>query len=161
KLKGDVAEQSAILRALKRGWGVLKPVGDRLPYDLVFDVDGSLVKIQVKSAWYDSRDNVYLTDSRRTQTNRRIMKRSRYRTSDFRLRFCSGLHRGTGPLLHLPLRRVHGFREFDLAGRVGQAAAQASICQLSRCLAVDLHLGRTEGNFRVDTCQIRGSLWQW
>jgi len=83
KLKGDVAEQSAILQALKRGWGVLKPVGDRLPYDLVFDVDGSLVKIQVKSAWYDSRDNVYLTDSRRTQTNRRVMKRTRYRTADF------------------------------------------------------------------------------
>jgi len=40
KLKGDIAEQTAILQALKRGWGVLKPVGDRLPYDLVFDVSG-------------------------------------------------------------------------------------------------------------------------
>jgi len=38
KLKGDIAEQAAILQGLKRGWGVLKPVGDRLPYDLVFDV---------------------------------------------------------------------------------------------------------------------------
>jgi hypothetical protein len=30
KLKGDIAEQAAILQALKRGWGVLRPVGDRL-----------------------------------------------------------------------------------------------------------------------------------
>ena len=44
KLKGGIAEQAAVLHALKRGWGVLKPVGDRLPYDLVFDVEGILVK---------------------------------------------------------------------------------------------------------------------
>jgi len=37
KLKGDIAEQAAVLHALRRGWGVLKPVGDRLAYDLVFD----------------------------------------------------------------------------------------------------------------------------
>ncbi|MCB0551142.1 MAG: hypothetical protein KDD19_26465, partial [Phaeodactylibacter sp.] len=35
KLKGDIAEQALVLNALKRGWGVLTPVGDRLPYDLV------------------------------------------------------------------------------------------------------------------------------
>lgn len=51
KLKGDIAEQSVALYALKQGWGVLKPLGDRLPYDLVFDVGKSLFKIQVKSAW--------------------------------------------------------------------------------------------------------------
>jgi hypothetical protein len=83
KQKGDIAEQSGILQALKRGWGVLKPVGDRHPYDLVFDINDVLVKIQVKSAWYHEPDDVYLTDNRRTQTNRRIMKRSRYRTTDF------------------------------------------------------------------------------
>ena len=34
KLKGDIAEQAAILQGLKRGWGVLKPVGDRCPMTL-------------------------------------------------------------------------------------------------------------------------------
>lgn len=38
KLRGDIAEQAAVLYALKQGWGALRPVGDRLPYDLVFDV---------------------------------------------------------------------------------------------------------------------------
>ena len=83
KLKGDVAEQAAILQALNRGWGVLKPVGDRLPYDLVFDVNGKLVKIQVKCAWFDKNRNNFVVDNRRTKTNRRFMIRSKYKTSDF------------------------------------------------------------------------------
>jgi PD-(D/E)XK endonuclease len=83
KLKGDIAEQAAILHALKRGWGVLKPVGDRLPYDLVFDVEGTLLKIQVKYAWFDEPSANYVVDNRRTKTNRRIMIRDVYKQSDF------------------------------------------------------------------------------
>ena len=83
KLKGDIAEQAAVLHALKRGWGVLKPVGDRLPYDLVFDVEGILVKIQVKFAWFDAPSGNYVVDNRRTKTNRRIMIREVYKQSDF------------------------------------------------------------------------------
>ena len=79
KLKGDIAEQAAILHALKRGWAVLEPVGDRLSYDLVFDVGSNFVKIQVKSAWFDSARQNYVVDNRRTKTNRRTMKRSLYK----------------------------------------------------------------------------------
>ncbi|MEO7002056.1 MAG: group I intron-associated PD-(D/E)XK endonuclease [Ktedonobacterales bacterium] len=83
KLRGDIAEQAAILHALKRSWGVLKPVGDRLPYDLVFDVGSALVKIQVKSAWFDGPSGNYVVDNRRTKTNRRIMIREAYLPDDF------------------------------------------------------------------------------
>lgn len=83
KLKGDIAEQAAILHALKRGWGVLRPVGDRLPYDLVFDVEGILIKIQVKYAWYDRASSNYVADNRRIKTNRREMVRQTYKESDF------------------------------------------------------------------------------
>ena len=83
KAKGDIAEQAAILQALKSGWAVLKPVGDRLPYDLVFDVDETLVRVQVKSAWYCALSQNYVVDSRRTKTNRRVMLRDTYKTTDF------------------------------------------------------------------------------
>ncbi|MEH1794359.1 group I intron-associated PD-(D/E)XK endonuclease [Nostoc sp.] len=83
KLKGDIAEQAAVLHALKRGWGVLKPVGDRLPYDLAFDVKGTLIKIQVKYAWLDEPSGNYVVDNRRTKTNRRLMVREAYQLSDF------------------------------------------------------------------------------
>jgi PD-(D/E)XK endonuclease len=83
KLRGDIAEQAAVLYALKQSWGVLKPVGDRLPYDLVFDVVGQLIKIQVKSAWFDEPSGNYVVDNRRTKTNRRAMIRDTYRLNDF------------------------------------------------------------------------------
>lgn len=83
KQKGDIAEQAAILQALKRGLGVLKPVGDRLPYDLVFDVSGVLVKVQVKSAWLNLSSGNYVIDNRRTKTNRRVMRREPYQLSNF------------------------------------------------------------------------------
>lgn len=65
------------------GWGVLKPVGDRLPYDLVFDIEGSLVKVQVKSAWFNTKSNNHVIDNRRTKTNRRKMVRESYHAGDF------------------------------------------------------------------------------
>ena len=83
KLKGDIAEQAAILHALKRGWGVLKPVGDRLAYDIVFDVDRVLIKVQVKYAWFDEPSGNYVADNRRTKTNRRLMVRVAYNQFDF------------------------------------------------------------------------------
>ena len=83
KLTGDITEQAAVFHALKRGWGVLKPVGDRLPYDLVFDVRGTLVKVQVKTAWFDEARGNYVVDNRRTKTNRRVMVREVYTPSDF------------------------------------------------------------------------------
>lgn len=61
----------------------MQPVGDRDPYDLVFDVQGRLVKVQVKSSWYQSQDNSYVVDNRRTKTNRRKMIRSPYGRQDF------------------------------------------------------------------------------
>jgi len=83
KLKGDIAEQAVTLQALKRGWGVLRPVGDRLPYDLVFDIGGCLLKVQVKSAWFDAARSNYVVDTRRTRTNRRQMLRACYGEADF------------------------------------------------------------------------------
>ncbi|MEK7487446.1 MAG: group I intron-associated PD-(D/E)XK endonuclease [Planctomycetota bacterium] len=83
KLKGDIAEQAAIFHAMKRGCGVLRPIGDRLPYDLVFDVNKTLLKIQVKYAWLDQSSNNYVIDNRRTKTNRRNMIREPYVISDF------------------------------------------------------------------------------
>ena len=82
-LKGDIAEQAAALHALKQGWGVLHPVGDRLSYDLVFDVRQRLAKVQVKAAWFDGAKSNYVVDNRRTKTNRRRMLRDTYDASDF------------------------------------------------------------------------------
>ena len=81
KLKADIAESAVITELLKRGFKVLKPIGDRLPYDLAMDVNGKLIRIQVKSAWFYR--GAYKVDSRITKTNRREMKRKYYNRNDF------------------------------------------------------------------------------
>jgi len=81
KLKADIGESAVITEFLKRGFNVLKPVGDRLPYDLAIDVDGKLIRIQVKSAWFYR--GAYKIDTRMTKTNRREMVRKYYNKNDF------------------------------------------------------------------------------
>lgn len=83
KLKGDYAESLVISEGLKRGWGVLKPVGDRLPYDLVFDINGRFIKIQVKYAWFNAEQEAYNVSVIRTKTNRRVMLKEKYKDTDF------------------------------------------------------------------------------
>ncbi len=83
KLKSDIAESIVVTELLVRGFNVLRPVGDRLPYDLAIDVKGKLIRIQVKHAWFDERDKAYMVDVRRTKTNRRQMLRKKYLDTDF------------------------------------------------------------------------------
>jgi hypothetical protein len=83
KLKADIAESVVTTQLLKRGFRVLKPVGDRLPYDLALDLNGKLCRIQVKHAWFDRAKDIYSVDTRRTKTNRRVMRRDRYDNDDF------------------------------------------------------------------------------
>jgi len=83
KLTADVAESAVVTELLKRGFRVLRPVGDRLPYDLAIDHDGRLLRIQVKAAWFERAKALYTVDARRTNTNRRRMVRSLYDADDF------------------------------------------------------------------------------
>ena len=81
KLKADIAEHAILTKLLQRGFRVLKPVGDRFPYDLAVDLNGKLLRLQVKSAWRSN--GLYMVDSRRTKTNRRQMRRAKYSQKDF------------------------------------------------------------------------------
>lgn len=81
KLKADIAEYATIKKLLELGFCVLKPVGDRMPYDLAVDRGDRLIRLQVKSAW--KQKDMYVVDTRRTKTNRKRMLRSRYVSTDF------------------------------------------------------------------------------
>lgn len=83
KLKADIAESAVVTQLLKRGLTVLHPLGDRLPYDLAIDLNGQLIRIQVKSAWFNAKTGYFGVDVRRTRTNRRRMIRQRYKEDDF------------------------------------------------------------------------------
>jgi hypothetical protein len=48
--KGSIAEAEIAAAAIREGVTVLKPLGEHGRYDLVFDVDGHLVRVQCKWA---------------------------------------------------------------------------------------------------------------
>lgn len=81
--RGEVGRSAVCFQAAKRGWAVLKPDADILPYDLVLDVNGAFVKIQVKLAWKDKKTQNYMVDTRLTKTNRKKMLRSKYQEGEF------------------------------------------------------------------------------
>lgn len=83
KLRADIAESAVTTELLKRSFRVLKPIGDRLAYDLGVDLHGKLLRIQVKSAWFNAKSKCYIVDARRTKTNRRRMLRQCYDLNDF------------------------------------------------------------------------------
>lgn len=83
KHKGIIAEQAVSLEAIQRGWTVSIPIGNNAPYDLIIDTGSKLLKIQVKSAWYDSSKNNYMANTRMSKTNRKIYKQVHYCEGDF------------------------------------------------------------------------------
>ena len=85
KLVGDIAVQQAILCGLQHGWAPLIPIGDRLPYDLVFDTHERLVRVQVKSAYITN--GRWVANTRRAKTNRGSYKYERYALDDFDVAF--------------------------------------------------------------------------
>ncbi len=69
KQKGNVTEVECMLAFLKLGYNVLTPYGDCERYDFVVDVNGKLLKIQVKTASI-SVDNTYIEITCANKTTR-------------------------------------------------------------------------------------------
>ncbi len=83
KQKGDVAEYRVISECLLRGVNVCKPIGDRLPYDLVIEKNRRFLTVQVKLAWHVAKGDCYAVDVRSSNTNRRECRHTKYSAEDF------------------------------------------------------------------------------
>lgn len=81
KTKGEIAELSVIKEGLRRGYQVFRPVVDKGKYDVIFERNGKFAKIQIKSAWVCG--NRYVVSTKKTRTNRREIKVTRYTKEDF------------------------------------------------------------------------------
>lgn len=74
KLIGDISEFMVAVELLKRGFVVLQPIGDRLPYDLAIDLNGNLIRIQVRTAYYYKKTDCFVGNVRSIKTNRKRSK---------------------------------------------------------------------------------------
>ena len=56
KQKGNLTELQCLAAFVEQGCGVSVPYGDCYPYDFIADIDGYLLKIQVKTVTSKMRD---------------------------------------------------------------------------------------------------------
>ena len=70
KQRGNVTEVECMLAFLKLGYNVLTPYGDCERYDFVVDINGTLYKVQVKSANENHIDEGYIEFNTSNKTTR-------------------------------------------------------------------------------------------
>ena len=83
---GVVSEYQVALEASMRGLGVLHPIGNYHPYDLVLDVNGSLIKVQVKTLRSYKAD--YRCATRKSYNNKNRAGFEPYSPGDFDFAIC-------------------------------------------------------------------------
>jgi len=79
KETGELTEQRVIVKLLELGASVSEPVGDSDRYDLIADNGSNLLRLQVKTGWFDSGRVVFNTES---TPNRPNGNRYKYKSSD-------------------------------------------------------------------------------
>ena len=104
--KGAIAEVAITLRALELGIRVLRPVGDGAPYDLIFDVGGSLLRVQCK--WAARQGRVVLIRCHRCRRTREGLRHRGYEADevDGIAAYCAQL----GRCFFVPTETVSGRR---------------------------------------------------
>ena len=79
---GNLTEMECMLAFMRHGFNVLTPYGDCERYDFVADVNGILIKVQVKTSRYkDDLKNSILFSCRSTRKNMTQSRQVKY-TSD-------------------------------------------------------------------------------
>ena len=68
---GDYSEQLFVLYCLKNEIPICKPIGNNLPYDFVIEYNGTLLKMQVKTAYHmeSQSEMVYSFNTRSCSKN--------------------------------------------------------------------------------------------
>ena len=93
--KGNVAEAAIAFRALRAGIAVAKPVGEHTRYDLVFEIQGELRKVQCKwgALAKDGRSVVVSLASSRWTPRGQLITRYRKGEVDLLAVYCAALDR--------------------------------------------------------------------
>ncbi len=84
KQKGDIGLASVVLELTKLGYPIAMPMSEHLPYDLIVDVGGKLLKIQVKyRCTYRSEGNIINVPCHTTHQRKRGNVVGKYTLSSF------------------------------------------------------------------------------
>jgi hypothetical protein len=111
--QGDQGEGYAIAWLIERGWTTAVPIGNCSDYDVVAEIDGRLVKIQVKTTRYFRNDRwtVSLCTAGGNQSWTGVIKRFSAERCDFLY-----AHTACGRRWFIPAAAVEGGRGVLLGG---------------------------------------------
>lgn len=57
--KGNVSKAHVIARLMKEGYNLLEPLSENSRYDLAIDLEGRLIRIQIKTIYFKNDKKVY------------------------------------------------------------------------------------------------------
>lgn len=66
---GDITEYRFALYCMERNIPISKPMNNNLPYDFIIDLNGRLLKIQVKTGYNNPSEDVFMFNTRSTSKN--------------------------------------------------------------------------------------------
>lgn len=81
KQKGNLTQLQCITAFVKQGYNISIPYGDNSKYDFIADIDGKLLKIQVKTASIKDEDSIKFS-CRTIHVNCSGVKNERYSEED-------------------------------------------------------------------------------
>ena len=66
---GDITEQRYILYCMERNIPISKPLNNNLPYDSIIEINGKLLKVQVKTGYENDVEYGFMFNTRSTSKN--------------------------------------------------------------------------------------------
>ena len=146
-----------VAELLKNNYNVLIPVGDRLAYDIAVDIKGQLVRIQVKSAWFNDKSKNWVCSLKKTLTNSRKIKRKNYSIDE--IDFIIAVIQERNEFFIIPFSKCAHYKSeinlitFQTRQRVFSFKENINCWNLLKDFR-----GLSEEESSDETCQIRGSL---
>ncbi len=111
KAKGDLAVAQAITHYMSSGYEVCLPIGDKRPYDLIIELKGNIIRVQVKYAGYYTKIGKHKVALRTTGGNQSWHSAKKYSDHDFDELFA---YTADGRKFVIPWRNVAARNELSI-----------------------------------------------
>ncbi|MEK6911088.1 MAG: group I intron-associated PD-(D/E)XK endonuclease [Nanoarchaeota archaeon] len=105
-LKGDISKAYVSARLLKAGYILLEPISENSRYDLVIDLKGKFIRIQVKTIYYKNDKKVYEMVCYSTTRRNKNHIRTQYTKDE--IDFIIGYNPDNDEIYTFPIKDING-----------------------------------------------------
>ena len=105
-LKGDISKACVVAKLLKEGFTILEPISENSRYDLVIDLNGKFLRIQIKTIYYKNDKKVY--EMACYSTTRRNKKHIKAIYTEEEVDYIIGYNPEKDEMYTFPIRDING-----------------------------------------------------